>query len=94
MFSYTFSQGNSEYCWNTIARSAPGPRTGLAVGDDLAAGVVLQPADDAQERGLAAAGGTDQGDELVVVHVEADVLQRRPLALGGSPNTLPRSARR
>ena len=29
MFCATVSQGNSEYCWNTMARSAPGPVTAL-----------------------------------------------------------------
>ena len=27
-FSRTVFQGNSEYCWNTMPRSAPGPFTG------------------------------------------------------------------
>ena len=45
------------------------------VDQHVAGGVVLEPADDAQQRRLAAAGGADESDELVVGDVEADVLQ-------------------
>jgi len=41
--------------------------------------VVLEAADDAQQRRLAAAGGADEGDELVVGDVEADILERLDL---------------
>jgi hypothetical protein len=59
-----------------MARSAPGPMIGAAIDQHLAGGVVFEAADDAQQRRLAAAGGADEGDELVVGDVEADVLQR------------------
>ena len=35
----------------------------------------LQPGDDAQQRGLAAAGGTDEDAELAVLHLQIDVVQ-------------------
>ena len=48
----------------------------LAVHQQFPAGVRLQPADGAQQRALAAARGTDEGDELVGRDVEVDVFQR------------------
>ena len=41
--------------------------------DDRAAGGVLEPGDQPQQRGLAAARGADEDDELAVLDVEVDV---------------------
>ncbi len=49
---------------------------GPAVEQDLAATQRLQAGDDAQQGGLAAARGADEGDELVGLDVQVDRLQR------------------
>ena len=49
----------------------------LAEEDDVALVGGLEPADQPQERGLAAARGAEQGEELVVVDVQVDVLEDR-----------------
>ena len=41
---------------------------------------ILQPGDDGKQRALAAAGGADQGDELVVGQGQIDVVERLDLA--------------
>ena len=46
----------------------------LAVDQDLPAGDVLQPGDQAQQRGLAAAGRADEDHELAVLDVEIGIL--------------------
>ena len=38
---------------------------------------LLESRDDIEQRRLAAAGGTDNGDQLPVAHAEADPLQHR-----------------
>ena len=53
-----------------------------AIDQHLAGGRILQPGDDAQQGGLAAAGRPDENDELAVVHVEVDALQHIDLAEG------------
>ena len=54
----------------------------LAVeGDDAAVGRV-QPGDLAQQRGLARAGGAEQGDEFAGRRVERDVVERDEVAVG------------
>ena len=47
----------------------------LAVKEDLALGGLQEAAEDAQQRRFAAAGGTEQGDELIFVNVQADALE-------------------
>src|SRR4029079_2380912 len=54
---------------------------GLAVDGDPAAGRLDQVADDAQERRLAAPGRPDQRDELALLDLEVDVLERDGAAL-------------
>ena len=51
-----------------------------AVDQHAARGRVLQPGDDAQQRGLAAARRADEDDELAVVDLEVDALQHVDLA--------------
>jgi len=48
----------------------------VAEEEDLATAHLLEAGDDPQERGLAAARGTEQGEELIVADIEADVGQR------------------
>ena len=55
----------------------------LAQEEHVALVRLLEAADDAQDRGLAAAGGAQQGEEFVVVDVQADVLQHRLAAVEG-----------
>ena len=55
----------------------------LAQEEHVALVRLLEAADDAQDRGLAAAGGTQQGEEFVVVDVQTDVLQHRLAAVEG-----------
>ena len=45
----------------------------LPVDQDLAGGQVLQPGDEAQQRGLAAARGADEDHELAVADVEIGI---------------------
>ena len=47
-----------------MPRSGPGPVTALAAHGDLAGGDRFEAGDHAQQRGFAAAGGTDQADEF------------------------------
>jgi len=47
-----------------------------AVEDDLTRGRSVEPADQRQERGLARAGATADGDELSPGHLQVDALQR------------------
>jgi hypothetical protein len=58
----------------------------LAAHRDVTAGVVVQTANDPEQRGLATARGADQRDELVVEHFEIDLLQRRHCTRGGAEN--------
>ena len=51
-----------------------GPDDRLAVDGDRPVGRPVEPADDVQQRRLAAARGADQTDELAVVDVEVDVV--------------------
>ena len=48
----------------------------LAVEQHLARAVLLQPGEDADQRGLAAAGGPDHAEEFAAVDLEVDVAQR------------------
>jgi hypothetical protein len=55
----------------------------LAVEEDSALTRPEKAGDDAQERGLAAAGGADRDDEIVVLHVEIHVRQSLDDTLAG-----------
>ena len=52
----------------------------IAADHEVAAGLLLEPADDAQERRLAAAGRSQQHHELAVRHRERDAVDGRHLA--------------
>src|SRR5581483_11443091 len=54
------------------------PRSGdrMAVDENLAAGGILQPGDDADEGRLAAAGRANDADELAAVDIERHFLER------------------
>ena len=78
-FLITVSHGKSAYCWKTMPRSGLGPLTGLPSTSTLAVGGGLEAADDVQKRGFAAAGRTDDRDELVLVDIEVDAVQSRHL---------------
>ena len=54
----------------------------VAADADPAGGLVLEPGDDPQKRGLAAARGPEQHDELAVLDVEVDALEDIHLAEG------------
>src|SRR5581483_1037856 len=47
-----------------------------AVDEDAARGGVVEPRDEVDERGLAAAGGADQGDGLAGLDPDADTVER------------------
>src|SRR5208282_1891456 len=49
----------------------------LAIEFDRAGIGELQPGDNAQQRRLSAAGGTEQGHQLTVRYVQSDILERR-----------------
>ena len=82
-FSITVRQGNVDSSWNTMPMSLCEPSIGLPSTKHAAAVGRLEPADDVEERGLAAARGADHGDELALAHLDARFRQRldRP-ALG------------
>ena len=48
---------------------------GAAVDDEIAAGVAVKSADDVQRGGLAAAGGAQNGDELILPELQIDAPQ-------------------
>src|SRR5262249_24596719 len=52
----------------------------IAADDEVAAGLLLEPADDAQERGLAAAGWSQQHHDLAARHRQRDAVDGRDLA--------------
>ena len=54
---------------------------GAAVHGDGAAGGGRQTAEDAQQGGLAGAGGTDHGEKLAAAQLERDVVENAPLAV-------------
>src|SRR5213080_1309884 len=64
-----------------------GSRDGTAVDQHLAGGRTEKAGDDVQQRRLAAAGGTEQADELVLGDVDIDVEQRRRLTAGRDERT-------
>ena len=51
----------------------------LAVDEDAAGGGLIQAGQAVEERGLAAAGGADDAQELPLHHVEGDVIQHQQL---------------
>src|SRR5450755_1843787 len=57
------------------------PGDGLAVDADLASGRAVQAADQIEERGLAGAGGADDGNHLAARDLEIDRFERGDLAL-------------
>ena len=69
--------GSSASSWKTRARSASGPVTRRAVGDDLAGERAQQAGDGPQQGGLAAAGGAEHDQDLAGRDVEVDALDDR-----------------
>src|SRR5919109_410104 len=67
---------------DSVVAIEPGATRRLPVYDKSSRSWLDQVADDPQERRLAAAGGTDQRDELALAHVEIDGLQGGHAALG------------
>ena len=77
-FSLTVFHGSSwSNSWNTIIRSGPGPRHGLALQPDLAFDRLHVAADRLQQRRLAAAGRPEQDEAIGAIHVEVDAIRRR-----------------
>jgi hypothetical protein len=70
-----------------------GARDRRPVEHDVAVRLVDQPVEDAQERGLATAAGADDGGELALLDLEADVAERLDLAAGGLEEGLRYAAR-
>src|SRR5206468_8766697 len=64
-----------------------------SVEHDLAVRHVDQPVEDAQEGGLPTAAGADDGGELALLDLEADVAERLDLAAGGLDKGLRYGAR-
>src|SRR5262249_53860141 len=61
----------------------PGPHDRVPVEHDLAAALVDEPVEDAEEGRLAAAAGPDDGGELGLLDLQADVAERLDLAARG-----------
>ena len=53
---------------------------GLAVDRDITAGHIQKAADGAQDRGLAAAGRPQEGNDLAFVNIQIDMLNASPLS--------------
>ena len=58
----------------------------LAVQPDLALVGVLEAGDQAQQGGLAAAGGAQQGEELVLADVDRNIVQRDHAIIAAAEN--------
>ena len=56
----------------------------LAIDGDSALVLAVEPGDDREKRGLAAAGGADERDEFVLADGEVDALERDGLAAVGA----------
>ena len=67
--------GNSAYCWKTVltSRLYGGDADRVdATDQDLALVGLLEAGDHAQRGGLAAAGRTEQREELALAHLQVD----------------------
>src|ERR1700754_965151 len=64
-----------------VAVARVGRRDVLAVDEHTTSGRGVEPRQDAQGRGLAGSGRTQQGEELAGLDIEADALQRGELAV-------------
>ena len=86
-FSSTERHGNSRGSWNTMPSRACGGRATRPVE------IVVEPGDDAQHRGLAAAGRADEARRPRPLQREADAAQHLDaLARGGLERLLPRDS--
>ena len=72
MFSATVSQGKSAYSWKTTPRSTPGAVTGRPATSTQRPRRAQEPAEDVEQRALAAARRPDDRDELALVDHEID----------------------
>ena len=70
--SVDLSQGSSEWFWNTTARSGPGASTSRPSRITAARGRRHEPGHHVEQRGLAAAGMADDGDELALRRRQAE----------------------
>ena len=66
--------------YDTALRAGPNDR--LTVEQDLAAGIGNEAGDHVEDRGLAAAGRADDGNELALLDVQRDVMDRRNVRSG------------
>ena len=90
MLPRTVRHGNRLKAWKTNPRSCAGDRP--IVEEDLADVETDQAVDDPQQRGLPAAARAEDADELVVVHLQRDIVEREdraslavPVCLGDMP---------
>ena len=81
--SMTVRQGKVDSSWKIIPIEGCGPRDPLARDLDRALVAVEQPADDVEQRGLAAARGADHAQELAGIDRERDMIDRRDRAVRG-----------
>ena len=75
-------QGISAWPWKITARSSDGPVDRLAIDDDRAGIRRVEPGQDVQHRGLAAAGMPDQADEFAAVHAEPEIAEDDMAGIG------------
>ena len=82
--SMTVRQGNVDSSWNTMPIAGCVPDTGLSLDGDAAFVVADQPADDVEERRLAAAGRPDDRHELARCDGERNVVDRQQRVFSGT----------
>ena len=75
MFCQRLRQGSRLASWKIIPISGRGPVDRRAIEDDLPAGQVVQPGHAPEQRALAAAGWTENADELALRDLEREILQ-------------------
>ena len=75
MLAAVVSHGSRRGSWNTALTVGWGPFRRLAVHFDGAGAGLIQAGDQAQQRGLAAAGAAEDGDDLALGDADIDVAQ-------------------
>ena len=90
--SSTVRQGKVDSSWNTMPMAACGPATASPSTSDAALGRRREPADDVEDRRLAAARRPDQRDELALRDRERDAVDGGHEPLRASRNVLTRSS--
>ena len=93
MLRSTVRHASRTWLWNTMPMLSAGPSTTLPAISIEPRVAGSRPRNQFQERALAAAARTDDGEELAFAQVEVQRLQRLDDAVGGGDRLSPRRAR-